>query len=304
MVSIVFGRSHLVGMVFTLAFALVGAGSAVAAPSVEGDSAPKNAEAAAEKPDAEEGAAGEKGSAGEEGAVEGPTPDLAAEKKAAEEACKKAVDGLRSKSLSDLEGMTEAGRGGLLAGPTGVGAVTCLAIAHGDKNHCNLLEGDAKRACVDQWATVAELQGVAKEQIKGQLLFLTCSSNAGGPHCEVMRQAVNEGSAEKCQEIENASNRALCSAVASRDASKCDGVTAGVERAYCAAFASDDPSRCPPDATDCIAMARGFAALKSGGLEAFQDIDASLAAAVLGSKACDHLLDKLVGTCATSGDAD
>ena len=292
MLKLSLDRSFLVGIV-CLACLVAFGGIAVAATPGKGEAA------AEEKAEPAAGEGGDEATAGKEEAEEAPTPDPEAERKAAEEACKEALEGLRSKDVSALQALTVEERNTLLAGPTGVSAITCLAIGNADKSLCDLLDGDAKRACLDQWAVGSELTGLPKEQIKAQLLFRSCSANSTGPHCEVLRQAVNEGSSEKCQELEDPSHRAFCTAVASGDASKCEAIPAGSERAYCAAFASDDPSKCPKDSVDCIAMANGFAALKKGGLEVFQDIDATIAAAALGSKACDALVDKLLESCAT-----
>lgn len=268
-----------------------GGGIVLAAPSAELGAAPKEAAASEGGDEAEAGEA----AAGEEG--EGSAPDLEAERKAAEDACKASIEGLRKNDAAALKATSDEERARLFAGSTGVSAVTCLAIANGDKSLCDLLSGDARKACLDHSDVGAALKGVAKEEIKGQLLFLSCSTGSSGPHCEVLRQAVNEGSAEKCQALEDPSYRAFCSAVATREAAKCSSIPDGAQRSYCEAYAADDPAKCASDSQDCIAMAKGFAALKKGGLESFRDIDATIAAPALGSKACDALVDKVLEVC-------
>jgi hypothetical protein len=252
-------------------------------------------------PAAPENPAGEAGEKGAAEADETPgltgTPEPTVDPKAAEEACKKSVAGLRTGDFSALEALPENERNALLSGPTGVRVLTCLAIGEDNKSRCDLLEEDAKKACLDQWNLGSELRKVPREQMKAQLLYRACVSSSGGADCELLREAVGTGDAAKCKDLKDASRRTICTAIASGDAKKCDGVKESAERAYCAAFATDDATRCPKEATDCIAMARGFAAIRKGGLDTFRDIDATIAAATLGTKACGALLDEAQKSC-------
>jgi hypothetical protein len=289
MLNLAARRSYPVGLPLFLALLVGLCGPCLAAPTVEDAAPPKNVEQPAGE-GAENGAA----EAPEEGATPKPTVDP----KAAEEACKKAVATLGSGDVSSVEALPESERMALLTGPTGVRVLTCLAIAKDDKSRCDLLEGDAKKACLDQWQVGRELKNVPKEKMKGQLLYRTCASNSGGANCNLLREAVDSGNADKCNGLEDAARRAFCAAVASGDVKKCNAVPEGPQRAYCAAFTTDDASHCPKDIPDCIAMARGFAALKKGGgLEGFQDIDATIAAASVGTKACNALLSELEKSC-------
>lgn len=289
MSTLVTRSRHLLWITLFLFF-LVGAGApCVAAPTSE-DSAPAKG-----MPD--EPAGGEKATPAAEGAEAGPTAVPTVDEKAAEEACKKAVAGLRSGDFSGLDALPEGDRKALLSGPTGANVLTCLAIAEGNKDRCDSLAEDAKKGCLDQWKLGSELKNVPKEQIKAYFVYKSCSFNTDAAKCNVLRDAVGSGSAEKCASLAEAPYRAFCSAVATGDATKCESMPQGAERAYCAAFSADDASRCPKDSSDCIAMARGFAALKKGGLEAFKDIDATIAAAVMGTKACEALLGELEESC-------
>jgi hypothetical protein len=185
----------------------------------------------------------------------------------------------------------------LLAGAAGIDAISCLAVADDNEKHCDLLGEDAKKACVDQWKVGRELKGLPKEKVKAQLMYRTCASNSPNMNCDVVREAIGEKDAAKCKNLKEASQQTFCNAVVAGDAKKCDAIPAGPERDYCAAFAADDPGRCPKNATDCIAMASGFAALKKGGLEGFANIDARIAAASMGPKACANLLASLDEAC-------
>jgi hypothetical protein len=279
--------SYAIGIILSLFVVAGTCGPCLASPTTE-DPAPE--QPAGEG--AEEGAPAAE-AAPEEASTREPTVDP----KAAEEACKKTVAGLRSGDFSALEALPENERNALLSGPTGVNVLTCLAIAEGNKSRCDSLSEDSKKACLEQWKLGTELKGVPKEKVKAQLIYRTCTSNSPDMNCDVLRKAIGAGDATRCKELKEASRRDFCAAVATGDAKKCDTLPQGAERAYCAAFAADDASRCPKEAPDCIAMARGFAALKKGGLEAFQDIDATIAAAAMGTKACGALLGDLESSC-------
>lgn len=253
---------------------------------------------AKEQPEQAGEGAGE-GAPAEEAAEDAVTPEPTVDAKAAEEACKKAAAGLRTGDASAVEALDETQRKALLGSSTGVKALTCLAIAADDKSRCDLLEDDAKKACLDQWKLGRELKGVPKEEVKAQLLYRTCVSNSTGVNCDLLRDAVKSGDPERCKDLDDAARRAFCAAVAGGNIKECGNVPEGAERAYCEAFATDDASRCPKEAPDCIAMARGFAALKKGGLEGFKDIDATIAAAAMGTKVCDGLLGELEKSCSS-----
>jgi hypothetical protein len=276
-----------------LVFVLVGG-------SAPGLAAPNAEDAGASKGAPQEKAGGEaagKGTPAPQGGAEGDaTPTPTVDPKVAEESCKTAVAKLRSGDFSALESLPENQRKAILARSNAIDVLTCLAVADGKESHCDPLEEQAKKACKEQWKLGRELKGLSKEKVKAHLLYRTCASNSPDMDCALVRDAMGNGNAAKCKELKEPAKQTFCAALVTGDARKCD-VLQGVERAYCSAFASDDSSHCPKESPDCIAMARGFAALKKGGLEGFADIDARIAAASMGTKACATLVSNLEGTC-------
>jgi len=263
----------------------------------EGDSAPAPTvsanSAAPAPPPGEKGAGGGLPAAAETDKtpqpVAAPTVDLKA-------ACKKTVATLGSGDLSAVEALPSDKRGAFLQDSKTGKVFACLAIADDNKRYCEALPQERRDECLHQWQLLHDLKSQPKASLKSILLYQSCLSHEAKEDCEKLREAITAGDDAKCKAMSKAPSRDFCAAVATGDAKRCQGLPQGAQREYCTALATNDPARCPKESEDCTTLVRGLA--KKKGLEGFQDIDPTLAAAAKGRSACTALLATLEGSCA------